>query len=100
MKNKILPIITIEPERIFIDRGVSYRRIGYCCRCGECCQMGIDNTSETPCSNLKNELGNLSCKEYDSSHRSFNHCCKEFPISPRQISNISTPNCTYVFIRI
>ena len=81
------------------------KRIGYCCKCGECCKYAGGMSFD--CCNIKsfwvNKSKNEVCKSYDKKTKSCKHhkykrwICKCWPMLPEHIEKF--PKCTYKFVK-
>lgn len=85
-------------ETVYTDpaTGIRWRRVGYCCRCGECC---IDGDG-TPCPIYKlfrrEPNGTATCT--DRNHPFYLGGCNTFPVRPVDVEPF--PSCTYSFEQV
>lgn len=88
-----------EPVQLYTDsKGTTWKRTGYCCKCGECCR-GNPFTGEEHgyCPLLKAlEDGTFNCT--DRQHPYYLQGCNVWPQRPEQITD--KPKCTYKFERM
>lgn len=79
--------------------GVTWKRTGDCCRCGECCESGNPFTGQAgvPCPLLHRTADGLTACS-DRSHPYYLSGCNVWPSKPEHIVNY--PSCTYRFERV
>ena len=81
------------------------KRIGYCCKCGDCCRHASGMSFEVDdVYSFKVDRRMHACdlfnKETNECNKPFNHkrwVCKCWPMLPEHIEKF--PNCTYKFVR-
>lgn len=93
MAQNFIPIYQDEPARDWVDdEGTTYRRTGYCCHCGQCCQSDVDTGGDQPCHFLQtDDQGVLNCTGRGT--ESYLRGCDSFPTVPGHIE--AYPGCTY-----
>lgn len=80
---------TESSEQIFTTRTGVWRRTGYCCRCGSCCE-------DCPANLLKKDGDVFTC--LDRNHPYYLMGCNVWPTEPELLVN--HPKCTYVFEKV
>src|SRR5574341_1295129 len=86
-----------EPPRVFIDSsGRAWLRLGYCCRCGECCRGDpFDSDSGREYCPLFRWADEKIGECTDRQHSYYLAGCIDWPTKPENI--VDKPLCTYRF---
>ena len=84
------------------SQGVTWRRGGYCCRCGSCCLGNPEDplaSPTEPCPKFIATAEGGSCSVHeDGSYWYYERACKVWPQHPDSIR--LHPRCTYTFSRV
>lgn len=79
----------------------SYRKTGFCCRCGDCCRIHGDPFSNNPkggtaCSKLVDNQCSIHGRGNAEEQRFWNAGCNDWPRHPDDLRDV--PNCTFRFV--
>jgi hypothetical protein len=98
MAQPFIAIVQAEDPVDYTDAaGVTWRRTGYCCHCGACCQADVDTGAAGACHYLATDAnGVLQCTGRASA--AYLNGCNVWPSVPEHIAD--KPACTYVFTRV
>lgn len=93
----MFPVLQDEPPQTTTVAGVTYRRTGYCCRCGDCCKTGdpIHGTMAPVCPLYQEVDGIGGCTDRSASNSYYWNGCRLWPSEPDHVAD--KPRCTYRF---